>query len=72
MVQANVVPETLLDRAIEVGEPEHNDWEVGDGVTTGIGFTVTVILTGVPLQPLAVGVTEYTTVPGVLPEAVSV
>ena len=41
-------------------------------VTTGLGLTVTVIVEAVPVQPLAVGVTIYCTVPAVVPAFVNV
>ena len=49
-VQVNVVPGVVLDKAIDVVPPEQNDCEAGEGVATGIGFTVTSIL-AVALQP---------------------
>lgn len=55
-VQLNVVPDTLLVRAMEVGLPEQMVCEEGVAVTVGVGFTVTVTTTGVPGQPVAVGV----------------
>ena len=56
-VQAKVVPATLLVRATEDAVPEQIVWEAGVAVTTGVGLTVTTTVTGVPEQPLAVGVT---------------
>jgi hypothetical protein len=44
----------------------------GVAVTTGVGFTVIVTVTGVPLHPDAVGVIVYTAVPAVVEVAVSV
>lgn len=55
-VQLKVVPVTLLVRAIELVLPEHRLCEDGVAVAEGVGFTVTVATTGVPAQPLAVGV----------------
>ncbi len=37
---------------------------------TGIGFTVTVTVIGLPEQPFAFGVMVYTAVPGALPPLV--
>jgi hypothetical protein len=48
-----------------MGEPEHTDWRAGDVVTTlEAGFTVTVEVIAVPVQPFAVGVTVNVTVTG--------
>ena len=55
-VHAKVAPDTLLVRAIEGAVPEHIVCETGVGVTFGIGLTVIVTSTGVPLQLFAVGV----------------
>ena len=55
-VQANVLPETLLVSAIKGAAPEHIVCDVGLAVATGIGFTVTITVIGIPTQPLAVGV----------------
>ena len=41
----------------------------GDIVTPGAGLTVTVIVTGAPLQLFADGVMTYSTVPELLPSA---
>ena len=57
---------------MDVEPPEQKDWELGVAVATGFGFTVMVTETGVPVQPPADGVTVYTTVPAVVPVAVSV
>ena len=48
----------MLLRAMDVAVPEQIVCAVGVAVTTGIGFTVTVAVIGVPVQPLAVGVIE--------------
>jgi len=55
-VQANVVPDTLLVRTIEGAVPEQMVCVVGVAVATGIGLTVITTGSGVPAQPLAVGV----------------
>jgi hypothetical protein len=55
-VQANVVPDTLLVSAMEGAAPEHIVCNAGVVVATGIGFTVTTTVIGVPVQLLAVGV----------------
>ena len=55
-VQDVVVPETLLDSAIEVEEPEQIAGELFVTVTVGIGFTTTATFIGKPEHPLAVGV----------------
>ena len=39
-----IVPETLLPRGISVVEPEQIEFETGVAVTTGIGFTVTIVV----------------------------
>ena len=41
--------------------------DVGVLVMTGLGVTLTTIAIGVPVQPLAVGVTLYVTVPVLMP-----
>lgn len=43
--------------AIELALPEQIVCEDGVAVATGAGFTVTVAVIAVPLQPFAVGVT---------------
>jgi hypothetical protein len=55
-VHANVVPATLLVRAIEVALPEQ--MVEGDGVAVAVGLGLTVITTviGVPAHAPAVGV----------------
>ena len=66
-VQLKVVPGMLLN-ATEVVLPEQIVCE--DGAIAGVGLTVTVTVTGAPLQPLRDGVTVYTAVPLVLPVVV--
>ena len=68
-VQLNVVPATLLVSEIPVVPPEQKDWELGVAVATGRGVTVMVTRIGVPVQPPAVGVTVYVTVPADAPVA---
>ena len=55
-VQAKVVPVTLLVRAMEDAVPEQIVCEAGVAVATGVGFTVMITVTGVPEQPVVVGV----------------
>jgi hypothetical protein len=55
-VQVKAVPDTLLVRATEDAVPEQIVCEAGVAVATGVGFTVITTVTGVPAQPLAVGV----------------
>jgi len=54
-VQANVVPETLLESAIDGAVPEQIVFEAGVAVATGLGSTV--IITGIedPEHPFAKG-----------------
>ena len=54
-----------------VAEPLHNTW-LGTAFTVGFGLTVTVAVTGVPRQPLAVGVMVKVTVMGEVVVLVSV
>ena len=56
-VHAKVVPVTVLLRAIDGAVPEQIVWDTGVAVATGMGLTVITTGTGVPEQPLAVGVT---------------
>jgi len=56
-VHANVVPATLLVSAMEGAVPEHIVCNAGVVVATGIGFTVTTTVIGIPAHPLAAGVT---------------
>ena len=56
IVQENVVPDTLLFKAMLVADPLHI--VVGLVVnTSGVGLTVTTILVATPEQELAEGVT---------------
>jgi len=71
-VQLNVVPATLLVRGMFVVAPEQMVAGSGVAVMTGLGFTVITIVTGVPGQEFAVGVTVYVAVPVAVPELVSV
>lgn len=52
--------------------PEQTDWLATDADTVGIGLTVISKLTGVPAQPLAVGVTVKVTTTGALVVLVNV
>lgn len=52
-----MVPEILLVRAIAVAVPEQIVCDPGVAVATGMGLTVMTTVSGVPAQPLAVGVT---------------
>jgi len=56
-VQAKVVPETLLVKAIDGDEPEQIVFDDGLGSTFGIGYTVIRTVLVVPAHPAAVGVT---------------
>jgi hypothetical protein len=56
-VQANVVPATLLVRAIDVAVPEQIVCVAGVAVATGVGLTVIVTVIAFPAHPFAVGVT---------------
>jgi hypothetical protein len=63
-VQLNVVPGVRLVKfTAVVAAPAHSDW-FATAATTGVGFTVIVNVTGVPGQPLAVGVTVIVAVIG--------
>jgi len=55
-VQEKVVPVTLLVRAMEDAVPEQIVCDPGVAVATGVGFTVTITVTGAPEQPVVVGV----------------
>jgi hypothetical protein len=57
IVHEKVLPLTLLLRAMDGAVPEQIVWDTAVAVNTGIGFTVTTTVTGVPEHPLAVGVT---------------
>jgi hypothetical protein len=56
-IHEKVVPVTLLAKAIEVMSPEQIIDEAGVAVAVGNGLTVITTLTGVPVHPLADGVT---------------
>jgi hypothetical protein len=71
-VQLKVVPAILLVKGIEVDVPEQIAEETGLAEATGFGLTSIVIDKVLPGQELAVGVTTYTTDPGVEPEAVRI
>lgn len=65
LVQLYTVPATLPVRAIVViGVPEQIVCDAGVATALGIGFTVMVAVTGVPLHPLADGVMVKTTTCG--------
>ena len=71
--QLYVVPVVLL--LITIGvivAPEHIVWLDGVAVTSGVGFTNTVAVIGVPEQPFAVGVIVKVTVIGAAVVLVSV
>lgn len=67
-----MAPATLPFKVTVVVLLEQMLCEVGDAVTVGIGFTVTVVVIGMPGQVPAVGVMVYTAVPAVAPVAVKV
>ena len=51
-----------------VADPEQIVCDEGEGITVGVGLTVTSRLNGVPTQPVGpVGVMVYLTVPAVMP-----
>jgi hypothetical protein len=56
-VHANVLPATVLVKAIEVAFPEQIVEGEGVAVTAGVGLTVITTEIGVPAHPPAVGVT---------------
>ena len=67
LVQLYTVPATLPDITIvEIAVPEQLVCEEGDATAFGVGLTSTVAVTGVPAQPLAVGVIVNVTVIGIL------
>jgi hypothetical protein len=70
-VQAKVVPETLLVKAIDGATPEQTVCELGVATTSGVGFTVIVTVLGVPVHPFAFGLMVYIAVPEVLPVVVN-
>jgi hypothetical protein len=55
--QVNVVPVVVLLKLTDVAAPEQIVALDGVAVTTGEGFTVTIMETGVPGQEFAVGTT---------------
>jgi hypothetical protein len=68
----NVVPVTLLDKAMDDEDPEQIVCEDGVAVATGMGLTVISTVIVEPLHPLALGVTVYLTTPAVVPVLVNV
>ena len=62
-VQLKTVAALKVETLIKVDSPLHKSGCVALPKITGTGFTVTVILCGVPVQPFKHGVTSYTTVP---------
>ena len=72
LVQLKVVPATAPDNTIVViAAPEQTVCDDGVATAVGVGFTSTVAVTGVPAQPLAVGVIVKVTVTGALVVLVS-
>jgi hypothetical protein len=69
-VQSYTTPATLLDSPILVGVPEQIELVTEDTEISATGFTTTVTKIGKPAQPLAEGVTVYTTEPIKTPTAV--
>ena len=60
----------VVDNPIFVGVPLHIVWDAGVAMTTGVGWTVTSKLNGIPGQiviPGPVGVITYLTTPGEVP-----
>lgn len=68
VVQLHVVPGNVevTITGCEV-KPEQIVWEAGDVEINGKGCTVTIKLTGIPVQPFATGVMVYETIPEVMP-----
>ena len=65
LVQLNVVPPIVpLSTIVVIAVPEQIVCEAGVAVASGVGFTSTVAVIGVPVQPLAVGVMVNVTVTG--------
>ena len=65
LVHVNVVPGVVLVSEIGlIATPEHTVCEPGVATAVGVGFTNTVAVIGVPVQPLAVGVIVKVTVIG--------
>ena len=56
-VHVNAVPLTVLVSAMPVDVPPQIEAVPGVAVATGLGFTVTSTVNGVPSQPFAFGVT---------------
>jgi hypothetical protein len=54
------VPETLLDKGISVVEPVQIEFETGAAVTTGIAFTVTIVVEVNGATPTVDGVAVQT------------
>ena len=71
-VQVNVVPVTLLDKAMEDEDPEQIVCEDGVAIAAGTGLTVISTVIVEPLHPLALGVTVYLTTPAAVPVLVNV
>jgi len=67
--QLKVVPDVVLLKVTAAAEPEQMVDVKGDAVTSGVGFTVMITVTGLPGQLLAVGMIEYVTVPAEVPDA---
>lgn len=62
-----MVPATaLVNTIVVIGVPEHFVCDAGVATAFGVGFTSTVAVPGVPVQPLAVGVIVKVTVTGTL------
>jgi hypothetical protein len=68
-VHEKVAPATLLLSVTVEVAPEQSVCEVGEAVTVGIGFTVTVATIAAPEQVPTDGVMVYVTVPGEAPVA---
>lgn len=66
LVQLKVVPVTFPLRLMGVIAPEQTVCVAMDAVAVGVGFTVTLNVTGVPVQPFAEGVTVKVTTAGAL------
>ena len=69
-VHVNVVPVTVEFNATLLVLPLQT--VCGDAEPTGLGFTVTSTVNGVPAQPAKVGVTVYRIIPAVVPVFVKV
>ena len=75
LVQVNVVPTVPLGFVIFMGVRLPSGqivWVRGEADTVGMGFTVMVKVSGVPVQPLAVGVTVMVALMGALVVLVAV